>query len=131
MQIEKLKFKSFDEDRGSLVPIEFNTLPFVPKRLFYVTSVPKDEERGNHAHIEAKQLLICIKGVIGVSLLYKDIGSYLILNKNEGVYIPNGFWDAQDFLTGDDVLLVLCSTNYDKSDYIEDIDSYFQLFGIK
>ncbi len=35
-------------------------------------------------------------------------------------------WDSQVFMTGDDVLLSICSTPYDKSDYIEDMSSFLE-----
>ena len=125
MKIEKKKLKTFSDERGGvLVPIEFKDLDFVPKRLFYVTGVPYGNERGNHAHFETMQLLICVKGMIGVSLCNADDTGYIILSENEYVYVGKLIWDAQDFLTGSDVLLVLCSTNYDRKDYIEDINDY-------
>lgn len=129
MHIEKKKLRSFDEDRGSLVPIELSDLNFIPKRLFYVTNVPEMERRGNHAHFKTEQILICIQGRVGVYLLHNNDSGYIILDKNEYVYVPNYYWDAQDFITGNDILLVLCSTNYDKADYIEDIPSYLKLFS--
>lgn len=109
---------------GVLVPIEFKNLPFVPVRAFYVTDVPKGTIRGNHAHYETKQLLICIQGRIEVSLHDGKSLKTVILRKNEHVMIDTMVWDAQRFLTGKDVMLVLCSTSYDKADYIEDFDTF-------
>ena len=108
------KFKEFVDHRGSLVPVEFKDLAFVPKRLFYVTDVPDGCRRGDHSHYKTEQILICIKGKIGVDLN----GDYFILKENEYIYVGKEVWDAQSFLTGEDILLVLCSTNYDKNDYI-------------
>ena len=36
-------------------------------------------------------------------------------------------WDSQIFLTGNDVLLSICSTEYNKKDYIEDFDLFLDL----
>jgi len=36
-------------------------------------------------------------------------------------------WDAQRFKTGNDVLLVLCSTNYDLSDYILEMKDFLKI----
>lgn len=114
MKTEVRKFKAHIDKRGSLVPVEFKDLDFVPKRLFYVTDVPNGCRRGGHSHYETEQILICIKGIIGVKL--ND--EYFLLHENEYIYVDKGIWDAQDFLTKEDILLVLCSTNYDKNDYI-------------
>ena len=118
MRIEKKKLKGFDSERGLLIPLEFYNVDFEPVRLFYVTNVPKGIRRGEHSHINTKQLLICVKGQIGVSLIDNNKDSYFILDENEYVYVSDHVWDAQDFLTGNDVLLVLCSTNYNEDDYI-------------
>ena len=123
MQIGKKKLATFTDERGGfLVPIEFKELPFVPKRLFYVTDVPRGHRRGEHAHFETEQLLICVKGKIGVQLSDGSDTGYTVLSKHEYVHISNLIWDAQDFLTGGDVLLVLCSTNYDADDYISTME---------
>ena len=84
--------------------------------------------RGGHAHYQTKQVLICIKGQIGVSLTDKESERYFILDENEYVYVPNFVWDAQVFLTGEDVLLVLCSTSYDEKDYIYDRNEFLDVY---
>jgi len=125
MRIEKKKLKIFDDIRGSLMPLEFKDLDFMPKRIFYATHVPRNCRRGEHAHIETKQLLICIKGRIEIGLTDRDNHSeYIELNENECVYIPNLIWASQVFLTGNDILLVLCSTNFDEKDYIDDMKEF-------
>ena len=117
MQIEKKKLNTFKDSRGSLIPIEFKDLEWEPLRLFYITNVTKNCRRGEHAHFKNKQLLICIKGSIRVNL---NNLAPIILNENEYLYVPNLVWDSQDFLTDDTILLVLCSMNYDITDYIFD-----------
>ena len=56
------KIKSFTDERGNLLPIEFSQLDFDPKRIFVVNDVPVGDVRGNHAHYKTKQYLICTKG---------------------------------------------------------------------
>lgn len=114
-----------DKD-GTLVPIEFDELPFKPKRVFYVTDVPKGEERGNHAHFRTEQILICIKGKIIVKLHDGHDELEVLLNPNDGIFVKKMTWDSQVFLTGDDVLLSICSTSYDIKDYIEDMSSFLE-----
>jgi len=114
---------------GYLVPIEFRDyIPFEPVRAFYVCGVEKDGERGFHAHFDTKQYLICIRGKVLVSIYKPGIGSkQLLLEPNQGCFIDSMIWDSQKFLTGDDVLLVLSSTNYDPNDYIHDMDELDKL----
>ncbi len=112
------------EDEGILCPIEFDDLPFVPKRMFYVFNVPKGEIRGYHAHYKTKQLLICIQGMIVVQLLhYGKIENHL-LTLGESVFVDSMVWDSQKYLTEDAILLSLCSTKYNKDDYITDLNEF-------
>jgi hypothetical protein len=124
-----IELNTFKEEDGVLCPIEFKYrfLPFIPKRIFYVTDVPKDEERGNHAHYNTEQLLICVKGVILVRLFNGKKERRIILTPNHAIFVPKMIWDSQVFLTGNDVLLSLCSTHYNKLDYIEDLEEYKEL----
>ena len=114
--IEKLK--RYKDERGDLLPLNFSNLPFPPKRLFLVANVPKDERRGDHAHYTTKQFLICLRGEIDVELFDGNNKSVHTIFEGEGVYVPEMVWDSQVFKSGDDLLLVLASTEYNESDYI-------------
>lgn len=41
MTVAELTKEDIGEDLSDVVPIEFNGLPFEPKRIFYVCDVPK------------------------------------------------------------------------------------------
>lgn len=123
------KFNGFDDPDGQLVPIEFKYLPFTPQRVFYVTSVPKDEVRGGHAHKQCLQFLVCLRGQIEVTLDNGKSVDTRILQPKDAVLVDKFVWDTQKFLTGDDVLLVFASLPYDKEDYIEDYETFKNYFG--
>lgn len=112
---------------GSLLPIELNQLPFIPKRIFFVKDVPSGVTRGEHAHFKTQQLLVCLRGKIKVSLHDGKNLTSSILEENETIFVDKMIWDSQEFLTYDSILLSLASTNYDKSDYIEDFDLFTTL----
>lgn len=116
--------KTYEDDRGCLLPLEFNNLPFTPKRIFVVNNVPKNSIRGNHAHYKTKQILICLNGNIEVILKDGINESITQLKKNEQILVDTLIWDSQKFLTEDSELLVLCSTNYDINDYIFDFEEF-------
>ena len=60
------QLKVHKDERGELWVQD--GLPFEPKRIFYVTGIPEeDQERGGHAHKECAQLLICQQGSVEVS----------------------------------------------------------------
>jgi UDP-2-acetamido-3-amino-2,3-dideoxy-glucuronate N-acetyltransferase len=121
--------KNIDDERGSLLPIEFNTLPFEPKRLFIVNNVPLNEVRGGHSHYTTKQFIVCTKGIVKVLLddgLFKNI---YWLQPNQSILINEMVWDEQQFLTEDAEIIVLCSTNYDVTDYIMDYNQFLNEVG--
>ena len=119
--------KLFEDNDGTLMPIEFKHIKFEPKRVFIITGVPKDVIRGNHAHYETEQLLVCVSGNILVVL---DDGKNVTetnLKKGETIYVGKMVWDYQKFLTGNEVMIVMCSTNYNPKDYIEDINEFHRI----
>tara|TARA_Y100000310_G_scaffold336549_1_gene421401 strand:+ start:419 stop:817 length:399 start_codon:yes stop_codon:yes gene_type:complete len=120
---------TFTDRNGVLIPIELDQLPFVPKRVFYVTNVPKGEERGNHAHYTTEQILTCIQGEIIVKLHNGTKLETVTLKPNQWTFIDKLIWDSQIFVTGNDILMSICSSVYNKSDYIEDFDIFKRIVG--
>ena len=126
MQI--LNLKSFEDVRGGiLIPIEFNTLKFTPKRIFTVNDVPKNSIRGEHAHYQTEQLLLCVQGKIIVGLDDGYQNKEYELHSGQSIYIDKMIWDYQKFMTGNDFMVVIASTNYDSSDYINDKQEFYRI----
>jgi dTDP-4-dehydrorhamnose 3,5-epimerase-like enzyme len=124
--------KIFSDKRGGfLIPFEFKDLPFQPKRIFIVTDVPKMSIRGEHAHYNTQQILICIKGEILVSLDYGFKYEEKILKSGETIFIDKMVWDYQKFITGHEVMCVIASTYYELSDYISDKEKFKKLTNSK
>ena len=121
------KLGRFVEEEGDLFPIEFKNLPFVPKRIFYVTNVPAGQTRGLHAHYETEQILICVKGRLGVTLDNGRTKSIHELHEGEFVYVGKLIWDSQKYRTGDDIMLSICSTPYDPKDYITNHQEFLSI----
>lgn len=127
-----LDLKQFIDNDGCLIPLELEQyIDFVVKRIFYVCNVPKGEERGFHAHFETKQLLICMQGGIVVNIYDGIKLQSCLLKPHQAVFVDKMLWDSQVFTTGNDILMVLCSTKYDKNDYIEDLNRYNKLIEHK
>lgn len=122
-----LNFRSHSDNRGSLTPINIKDLPFEAKRIFYVSGVPEGDVRGKHAHKTNKQILVCVSGSIEVSLDDGDKVQSYILNENDGIFVDQLIWDEQKYLTGNDILLSICSNEYDESDYIRDYNQFKEL----
>lgn len=112
--------------RGSLTFGEYDKhLPFHPKRYFVIFDVPSMEVRGEHAHRQQHQFLVCLKGSCSVVLDDTNTREEVILNKpNVGLYLPPMVWGIQYKYSADAVLLVLASDIYDAADYIRDYDTF-------
>ena len=115
--------------RGNLSVGEFErSVPFPPQRYFLVFDVPSGKVRGEHAHKQCHQFLICIKGscaVVADDGLHRQ--EMLLDRPNKGVHLPPMTWGVQYKYSTDAILLVFASDYYDASDYIRDYDEFMDI----
>lgn len=114
--------------RGSLSFAEYDkSLPFTPQRYFLVFDVPSKEVRGEHAHRQCHQFLVCIKGNCSVVVDDGCNRAEVLLNRpNLGVHVPPMLWATEYKYSQDAVLLVLASHIYKEEDYIRDYDLFLK-----
>ena len=107
-------------------------LPFAPKRYFVVFDVPSEEVRGEHAHRELEELLICIKGAMSVVVDDGVNRAEIRLDRpDRALYLPPMVWSIQYRYSPDAVLLVLASECYDADDYIRDYEEFVSTVAVK
>jgi UDP-2-acetamido-3-amino-2,3-dideoxy-glucuronate N-acetyltransferase len=125
------KFPFISDMRGNLSVGEFEqTVPFRPKRYFFVFDVPSAETRGEHAHYSCKQFLICVRGHCSVVADDGKNREEFVLNKPDiGLYLPPMTWGIQYQYSADAMLLVFASEHYDKGDYIRDYAEFLRVVG--
>jgi len=114
--------------RGNLTAREVGQgLPFQPRRYFIVHDVPTKEVRGEHAHRQLHQVLVCIRGSVAVVI---DDGVHrqeTVLDSPElALHVPPMVWCVQYKYTEDAALLVLASDVYDPADYIRDYEQFLR-----
>ncbi len=117
------------DPRGSLSAGEFGKdIPFLPQRYFFTFGVPARSVRGEHAHRECHQFLICVRGSCRV---ITDNGQHrdetLLDSPQTGIYIPPMCWGIQYDHSPDSVLLVFASHHYDPDDYIRNYEEFLSL----
>ncbi len=127
--VQVLNLPLIKDMRGTLSFAEIGQfLPFHPKRFFFVFDVPTRTVRGEHAHRELHQFMICIQGSCSVVV---DDGSQreeILLDRNNiGLHVPPLVWSVQYKYSPDAVLLVLASEVYMAEDYIRDYDEFLRL----
>jgi len=124
-----MNFNVFESNTGSLIPMEFNDLPFIPKRVFTVAGNKRENPpykwRGNHSSIKNKQVIVCIKGemLFCISDEWRVQNSYF-LKEGEWIHCPNLKWVKYRFLKNNTIMLSLCSHSYNEDDYLNNISDF-------
>ena len=120
------RFPWIQDPRGDLTVGEFDKgFPFQPKRYFIVFGVSAGTLRGEHAHRNCHQLLICAQGsckaLVDDGVTRREVR---LDNPSIGIYMPPMTWGTQFDYSADAALLVLASHHYDPDDYIRDYDVF-------
>ncbi|MHB8744557.1 MAG: WxcM-like domain-containing protein [Sulfuricaulis sp.] len=124
------RMKHVHDMRGNLTAGEFpRDIPFEVKRYFIVHDVPSAETRGEHAHRECHQFLICVHGSCAV---VADDGTrreeFILDSPDLGIHLPPLTWGIQYKYSADAVLLVFASQHYAAADYVR---SYEEFIGLR
>jgi len=119
--------------RGNLTVGEFEkSIPFSVRRYFMVFDVPSMETRGEHAHKQCHQFLICVAGRCA---LLADDGvnrqEFLLDQPDIGIHLPPMVWGVQYKYSPDAVLLVFASDYYDSDDYIRNYSQFLEMIKSK
>jgi len=118
-----VELQRHDDARGSLLPVEFDQLPFAPQHLFTVSGMPAGTVRGGHAHRDGEQLLICLQGEVGITLKRHGEAAELTLQPDgPGLLVRPKVWCRQTYRHEGSVLLVVSSRPYDPESYIDSWD---------
>lgn len=111
----------FNDQRGSLLPLEWGALPFEPRRIFTVSGVPPGTVRGCHGHRTCAQLLIAIAGEIEVRLVQGSERRTIVLTPDSpALLVPAGIWFSETYASEGAVLLVLASEPYNPDAMFDD-----------
>jgi len=123
-----IELKKASDHRGDLLAVEFSQhLPFGVKRVFFVTNVPADNIRGEHAHKECHQLLVCLQGSVTITVDNGiDRADWVLDRQDVGLHIHPMVWAAQSRHLDNTVLAVFASHPYDSGDYIRSYDDYLK-----
>ncbi|MBQ6647432.1 MAG: WxcM-like domain-containing protein [Muribaculaceae bacterium] len=124
-----IDFPKICDPRGNLSFIESEGhVPFEVKRCYWIYDVPGGMFRNGHAFREQDELIVALSGSFDV-VLNDGTGEkrYHMSRSYYGLYVPHMTWRAIDNFSTNSVALVLSSTCYEPSDYIEDINEFLKL----
>lgn len=127
-QFSIINLKLIGDERGSLISLEGNdNVPFDIKRIYYIFDTKENIERGFHAHINLKQLVVAVKGSCTFVLDNGTKKEELILDKpDQGLFIEGLIWREMKNFSSDCVLIVLASEYYNENDYIRNYDKFLE-----
>jgi UDP-2-acetamido-3-amino-2,3-dideoxy-glucuronate N-acetyltransferase len=127
--VDFIKLIKFCDMRGDLLAVDLQKqIPFLVNRIFTVMNVPSHHIRGEHAHLNCHQLIICLKGSVTIAADNgKDRGEWVLNHPENGLHIHPLTWASQYRYTPDAVLVVFASHAYDSADYIRDYEEYLQV----
>ncbi len=112
--ISRVPVQRSTDERGSLLPLDWSSLPFEPRRIFTVSGAPAGTVRGGHGHRTCDQLLAAVVGEIEVQLVHGGQRRAIILTpESPALLVRAGIWFSQTYLSEGAVLLVLASERYD------------------
>lgn len=127
-QIQIINLPKLLDKRGNLSIIEeMKNIPFEIKRSFWIYDVPGGETRGGHAYRETQEFIVALSGSFDVVIDDGKVKQTFSLNRSYyGLYVPKMMWRQMVNFSTNSLALVLTSTDYDKSDYIHDYQSFLK-----
>ena len=100
-------------------------IPFDLKRVFFISELGAQSNRGAHAHKTLSEVIICLNGSLQVDLDDgKNSKTLLLDDKLKGLYLPPMIWATEKKFTASTIYLVLASDNFNPSDYIRDYTKF-------
>lgn len=132
-KVTELVIPDHGDERGNLIALEglSEIVPFEIKRVYYSFDTQPGSVRGNHAHRNLKQLIICVSGACTFVCEMPD-GSrteHLLNWPNKALLVEGMVWrEIKDF-SKDSVMIVLASEHYDERDYIRDYNAFKKICG--
>jgi dTDP-4-dehydrorhamnose 3,5-epimerase-like enzyme len=111
------------DKRGLMTIVSNRMIPFQVERVFSISS--KNTIRGNHAHKDCTQFIVCLSGLLDVLVddgLTKQ--KYILTSSSEGLIIPPGIWAHQEYGAVETMINVYCDQDYRESDYIRNYEDF-------
>lgn len=126
--INFIKLKKIIDKKGTLIPIEYNKLPFKIKRTYILNKMPKNIFRGGHAHKKLSQIILCLSGKIKIFFSnghgMKNRKQLVMTSNTDAIYLKPGIWREFKNLNKQSVVMVLASDNYKERDYIRNFKEF-------
>lgn len=128
----EVHMRSFCDHRGMLTfAEEMRDFPFLLKRMFWITEVPRGASRGEHAHNTCMEIVCCVHGSFRLVLDNgRDRREFFLDSPRYGVIIPARVWcSLEDFSEGC-VVMVGASEEFSLEGYVKDYEDFVNSFAL-
>jgi hypothetical protein len=128
-----VEISSFPDDRGNINIAEFDKdFNFDVKRIYYLTGMSEETKRGEHAHLELNQFMLCLAGSFDIEL---DNGfkkqKIKMTNNSKALIVRDLVWREMSNFTPNAVMLVLNDRVYSEDVVIRKYSVFKQLVDEK
>ncbi len=124
-----LKFKKFNDKRGSLFFNFYKDFDFKIRRIYFIKNFNK-LSRGNHARKFGKKLYVCVNGKIEISVESKKFKKKINLYTGESLKVESYTWISIRGYKGS-ICLVLDSLDYKEKHYIRNKKEFLNIINKK
>ena len=128
-QVRLIELPKIKDPRGNLTFIESGVnIPFDVKRNYWIYDVPSGMWRDGHAFKAQQEFLVALSGSFDV-IVNDGTGekTFHLSRPQIGLYVPKMTWRYINNFSTNSVALVLSSTYYDPTDYIEHFEDFIKL----
>ena len=110
---------------GEVVVAEASAhVPFAIARVFTISS-HAGARRGEHAHRQCSQLMLCVHGAVDViSDDGRDRRTIALERSNVALLVPPTIWNTVVVRQPESVLMVLCDRSFEEEDYIREYSDF-------
>ena len=128
-----INLKKISDGRGNLTPIEKNKdIPFDIKRVYYLYNIAENKIRGEHAHKNLQQLILCLNGSFDIIIDNGySIEKFILNDPSVGLYIPKMHWRILENFSKESICLVLASDEYHEDDYYRSYDEFLSNINVE
>ena len=114
-----------DKSSALLSVIEFNSLPWLPARIYWLQDFKNGAERGNHAHKKLSQIFVMMNGNVTIEIFQGLESKKITLDQeSDPILLLPGTWRTISDASLNAILMVFADSPYDENDYIRDWKTY-------
>jgi len=132
METEKIvTLPKIEDYRGNLSFIEeFSQVPFKILRTYWLNGLNCTEITRGHAFKKQGVFIVVLSGSIDIEVHSgQSVNNHTLNQPNIGLYIPPNLWRKMINISKNSLILIVCSTIYDKDDLILDYLEFKELIS--